>query len=489
VQDLEGVNQQFAELSWRELFPRSFELYNTFSLQFLAYCFKKWAMSHIFISYSKKNRAYARAIADYLLTHGFDVWIDDRIDYGDEWWDVIVRTIRECAACVVILTPESKSSKWVKREVGLADQLDKPMFPLLLNGENWELFVWTQYVDVRDGSLPPPDFCDRLAEIVPPREARGTDVTAVPESEEPLVRLESHLSPQVQDLLDQMLDPQRSPPERLAAGNELARLGDPRPGVGLRTDELPDIDWVEIPAGKFIYQNNERLSLPAFYIARYPITGLQFQAYVDAPDGFRDGRWWEELAQRETQPGQPRWRQANRPRDSVNWYEAVSFCRWLNAKLKALRLRSLPTAAREYEVRLPTEHEWEKAARGTDGRAYPWGNEYVSGYANVDENYDQSGPNNLQQTSPVGMYSLGVSPYGGLDMGGNTWEWCLNEYATPTKTDLSGETRRVLRGGAWVGDHNLARTTNRIRNNPYLRSDRNGFRVVYARSISEDFSE
>jgi hypothetical protein len=70
-------------------------------------------MSHIFISYSKKNRAYARAIADYLLTHGFDVWIDDRIDYGDEWWDVIVRTIRECAACVVILTPESK-----KLEVG-----------------------------------------------------------------------------------------------------------------------------------------------------------------------------------------------------------------------------------------------------------------------------------------------------------------------------------------------------------------------------------
>lgn len=142
-------------------------------------------MSHIFISYSKKNQTYARAVADHLLAHGFDVWIDDRIDYGDEWWDVIVRTIRECAACVVILSPESKNSKWVKREVGLADQLDKPIFPLLLNGENWELFVWTQYVDVRDGSLPPPDFCDRLAEIVPRREEHGTDVTAIPESEEP----------------------------------------------------------------------------------------------------------------------------------------------------------------------------------------------------------------------------------------------------------------------------------------------------------------
>ncbi|HEX2908157.1 MAG TPA: toll/interleukin-1 receptor domain-containing protein, partial [Phototrophicaceae bacterium] len=116
------------------------------------------SMAHIFISYSKKNRAYARQLADKLLELGFDVWIDDRIDYGDDWWQTIFHAIREAKAFVVIMTDEANASKWVQREVTLADQHNIPAFPVWLNGDfhnsaNWSIYVRTQYADVRGGHL------------------------------------------------------------------------------------------------------------------------------------------------------------------------------------------------------------------------------------------------------------------------------------------------------------------------------------------------
>ena len=133
---------------------------------------------------------------------------------------------------------------------------------------------------------------------------------------------------------------------------------------------MPDIDWVEIPAGTFIYQDGEKQQLPAYAIARYPITHCQFQAFIEAPDGYPNPAWWQGLAEQPEAPAEARWDYANHPREMVNWYEAVAFCRWLSHLLG-------------YEVRLPTEQEWEKAARGTDGREYPWGNGYRSGHANI----------------------------------------------------------------------------------------------------------
>ncbi|HEX3053470.1 MAG TPA: toll/interleukin-1 receptor domain-containing protein, partial [Aggregatilineaceae bacterium] len=97
-------------------------------------------MSHIFISYSKKNKDYARRLADYLLEHGFDVWIDDRIDYGDNWLDTMYTAVLDCAAFVVVMTPEAKASRWVQGVVARADKWDKPMFPVLRAGENWPIF-------------------------------------------------------------------------------------------------------------------------------------------------------------------------------------------------------------------------------------------------------------------------------------------------------------------------------------------------------------
>jgi hypothetical protein len=227
-------------------------------------------------------------------------------------------------------------------------------------------------------------------------------------------------------LYEPLLGAHICPIARAEGGRRLSERGDTRPGVGLRPDGLPDIAWCEIPAGAFIMGSDEvndnnpkrTVNLPAFWIAKYPITHQQFQAFIDAEDGFRNNTWWQELAERNTKPGEQAFKFWNHPRENVSWYEAVAFCRWLSTKLG-------------YAITLPAEEQWEKAARGTDRRIYPWGSAYIPGYANIDETYDGTGPYYLRQTTAVGLYPQGVSPYGALDVGGNVWEWCLNEYFNP----------------------------------------------------------
>jgi hypothetical protein len=261
------------------------------------------------------------------------------------------------------------------------------------------------------------------------------------------------------------------PPARAHLWRVLGRMGlDRRPGVGLDADGLPDIDWVEVPAGKFVYQNGKRPELTTFWIARYPVTHAQFQAFVDDPEGYGDARWWEGLAQRHDAPAEPSWSVANHPRETVSWYEAMAYCRWLAAKTGRA-------------VRLPAEREWEKAARGADGREYPWGNGYKAGYANINETLVNAGPHYLKQTSAVGIYPQGASPYGVQDLAGNVWEWCLDKYDTSGDTDSGGEGRRVVRGGSWFGYPDGARAAYRGWGSPSYRGYYIGFRLLCSSPI------
>lgn len=139
-------------------------------------------MSHVFVSYSTRNADYAHGLAGSLRQHGFDVWIDnDRLRSGDDWWRQIVQALRTCAAFVVVLTPESDQSRWVQREITLADNWNKPMHPLLLAGDintdNFLIFVRTQYEDVRHGNLPSDAFWHRLRQHVQPGSGIGQDLT------------------------------------------------------------------------------------------------------------------------------------------------------------------------------------------------------------------------------------------------------------------------------------------------------------------------
>jgi formylglycine-generating enzyme required for sulfatase activity len=258
-------------------------------------------------------------------------------------------------------------------------------------------------------------------------------------------------------------------------------LLDNRRGVGV-VDGLPDIDWMLIPAGEFIYgegETEQKLSLPAFGLARYPITYAQFQCFAADPAVYGDPRWWEGLAATEDQKrlyGQY-FKYANHPREMVNWYQAIAFCRWLSFQLWAVGTRHVVSAA-DYDpmnpmtwlVRLPTEQEWEKAARGPHGLIYPYGNDF-------DAQKGNSGGTGIGLTSAVGVFPDGASPYGVEEMSGNVWEWCLNTYQG--SINVNGADVRRLRGGSWVNSNTqLLRAPNRSRDNPYLVLNYRGFRCA-----------
>ena len=309
------------------------------------------------------------------------------------------------------------------------------------------------------------------------------------------------------------------PRERAEAGDVLGRLGeDPRRGVGVAENGLPDIAWVEVPAGEFTMgsgdeekdmfgpeQPQHRVYLRAFQISRYPITNAQYRPFVEA-GGYDDPQWWTEagwawrqgaepdlsaitddewkkkyadwLAQR-TDRSCPRWwgqlplGLANRP-VGVNWFEALAFCRWLSAQV-------------DFEMRLPSEAEWEKAARGADGRRYPWGDEWRKDAANTEET-------GIGSTCAVGMFPGGASPNGVLDMLGNVWEWTSTawgsadwrkpDYLYPYVADdgreeLEGNRNwRIIRGSSGLNEAKYARCAFRGGGDPVDDSDYFGFRVV-----------
>ena len=260
---------------------------------------------------------------------------------------------------------------------------------------------------------------------------------------------------------------------RLAIGDLLAVLGDERPGVGVGADGLPAIDWIDIPPGPFLWQEQgESRSIErAYRIARYPITNAQYQAFIKASD-YGEQNWWKECSAGPP-PGDPRWEQPNRPRVNVAWVEAMAYCRWLTVHSRAAGFIDP-----EWVIRLPTEVEWERAARGTRGRLYPWGEEDRKGYANIDETPADPDGLYLRETTAVGLYPRGASPDGLLDCAGNVWEWCLNKFADPDDTDTAGDAGRSLRGGSWLDLPADARAVARNWDDPVGRSFSVGFRLV-----------
>jgi len=289
------------------------------------------------------------------------------------------------------------------------------------------------------------------------------------------------------------------PEQRLIAGQLLgSRPGlDPRPGVGIVETQnfvsLPDIAWVKISKldqngqDTFIYQEEKHESPDDFWMARYPITYAQFKTFKDADDGWRNSHWWDGLALNDQDsPGEQRFPVWNHPRENVSWYQAIAFCRWLTEQARQ-HPKLLPEEVRDnpdWRNSLPTEWQWEKAARGHDGRQYTWGSDtYQPGYANINETRESAGPHNLQSTSAVGMYPQGATPSGLLDLSGNVWEWCLSKYDNSGNIQVSGSETRVLRGGSWYSYHNFASAVRRNRRYPLGRFGGLGFRVVWSASV------
>ncbi|PWQ96053.1 SUMF1/EgtB/PvdO family nonheme iron enzyme [Leucothrix pacifica] len=256
------------------------------------------------------------------------------------------------------------------------------------------------------------------------------------------------------------------PHERHAISTVLAWLEwDNRAGIGLNEQGLPDIHWLEVPEGEFIYGEGDAqqtLHLDTFYVSQYPVTNAQFKVFVES-GAYDDPQWWEGL-EKEDEPPEHAWTESNRPVDSVNWYDAIAYCRWLSAQTGL-------------DIQLPTEQHWEKMARGPEGLEYPWGKDYVSGNANINEG--SKGKYCLRETSAVGMYARVHSPFQAMDTSGNVWEWCINKYDDSEVTTIDrSDDWRVVRGGAWNSDPEGCRSAFRYFWRPQSRGNFLGFRLL-----------
>jgi formylglycine-generating enzyme required for sulfatase activity len=267
---------------------------------------------------------------------------------------------------------------------------------------------------------------------------------------------------------------------RAAAAEALARIESGVFGAQPAFWRLPHGEpvWVEIPAGEF-WMGGERydeekpvhrVHLELFWISRVPVTNAQYQFFVEA-SGHGPPRHWED--------GRPPRGQESHPVVHVSWHEALAYCRWLS------EVTGKP-------ITLPSEAEWEKAARGAaDKREYPWG-DWQEGRANTEEL-------GLNDTTPVGIVPEGASPHGVLDMAGNVWEWTRSvwgpfderrsklELQFPYPYDpedaredleLDDNFVRVLRGGSFYLYQDLARCAFRYWVYPGDRDWYGGFRVV-----------
>jgi hypothetical protein len=240
-----------------------------------------------------------------------------------------------------------------------------------------------------------------------------------------------------------------SPSVRQRLFDVLGNLGcDDRPGVGLDADGLPDIDWVDVAAGVVVLEDEQGTHrVGAFRLGRYPVTWAQFEAFVHAEDGYRSGAWWQGCPDDERRPSTRTAHVpvANHPRETVSWWEACAFCRWLAKR------RGLP-------IRLPSEEEWQLAATGGDtARVYPWGADYRDGLAHC-----KDGLQSPRAAAPVGLYPGGDSVDGIKDLAGNVWEWMATEVADdhpPVREE--GGPCRVLRGGSWDGEPADGRSADR----------------------------
>jgi formylglycine-generating enzyme required for sulfatase activity len=309
-------------------------------------------------------------------------------------------------------------------------------------------------------------------------------------------------------LMEEIHRPATSHRRRSAIGERLDTIGDRRPGVGviqamvplrprpasphtaaeLGPEEvrlwgdkaehigLPDIVWVKVDGGS-IKIEAQTFAVEPFFIAKHPTTYNHFQAFVDAPDGFTDNRWWKGLAADKKDrraPGEQNFKFGNNPRENVSWYDAIAFCRWLNARLgwPDLPGQLTPKTLAAYPgVRLLAEWEWQwAAAGGRSGYEYPWGPKWEGDRVNTSES-------GLGRTTAVGMYPAGAAPCGALDLSGNVWEWCLNENEKPGNLQLGGSQARVVRGGSWFNRQYFARAVNRYGYVPDFRFNFIGFRV------------
>ena len=278
-------------------------------------------------------------------------------------------------------------------------------------------------------------------------------------------------SPAPTDLPPQITDPFGLAMMLVPAGD--FEMGDDADVLFAEFQALVDPEYLDYPLMQRI-EPKHTVTLDDFYIDQYEITNAHFAEFLNEMGNQQEAgvSWLDEdseeaLLVNSGGSWQPREGYADHPVVEVSWYGARAYCRWRGA-------------------RLPSEAEWEKAARGTDARLYPWGNKFEGDHLNsCDRNcpWPHANPDlddGYARTAPVSMYSQGASPYGVYNLVGNVSEWTsdwLDVYpgGDPDVSEFFGRTHRVIRGGAWSSTGAVG-TTYRARGEPDQTQGSIGFR-------------
>lgn len=501
----------------------------------------------LFVSYARVDKPYCIQIIDTLDVH--EVWYDQRLYAGQNWWREILRRLDWCEGFIYLLSPESVASEYCQREFRLAQSLGRHIFPVLVHQDTDipESIRDIQYADLSRGLTV--DAVKVLLNAIYVSESKrrqqavSSDIEAIsvdqikPPITDPAAVI-SHAATAMEDgqfdqavfllrqakeggytskfiNIDAILAQAESALEKQTSLREAEReyrqiaslvrhyatfpLGckafeafqatypeyDPDgiavycstglvPSTEPKASELlPMLQWCDVSSAKVVFQyadaeskpRTKRFNVEEFKISKYPITNAQYQVFLEDADGYANLEWWafseDAVKTRLKKPKAqaPSFKGALRPREMVNWYDAMAFCRWLSRRAGKT-------------VTLPTLAQWQRAYQGDDERCYPWGNEFDKSYCNTAES-------ELKMTTLVNGYPQNASPFGVCDMAGNVWEWCLNgchEDKFAIDAHLTG--KRYVRGGAFISPGKRARIDSHYCLNPQVYYSSIGFRIV-----------
>jgi len=413
----------------------------------------------VFLGASSKDYELAQKVYEFLTRHGIDVFFSreslPRLGSSDYRKQIDGALDQATHMVVVTSSADNVRSTWLEAE--------------------WGFFVNELRSGHKEGNLVTVVTATMTARDLPPS-LRYYEVIPLERLEQVLNYVGNHGRPVEPGFAFASAD------GAAASGNEAAGPEADRPFrvADLHLPDDPLLGFVEVPAGPFLMGSDPKrdsfartdempqdtVGLFTFYLARYPVTVAQFRAFTDStaarlanPDGLTE----------------------NHPVVNVSWKEALEYCSWLESTLresdeKPDTLNKL--LGRGYHLSLPSEAEWEKAARGTDGRIFPWGD-------SIDPNRANYRDTRLGRISIVGAFPTGGSPYGILDMSGNVWEWTRSVYKPYPYVRDDGRERldggnqlRVVRGGSFNDKASYLRASHRYRDFCADRNNYLGFRVA-----------
>jgi formylglycine-generating enzyme required for sulfatase activity len=426
----------------------------------------------VFLCHSSNDKPAVRELYQKLRAEAenwIDPWLDKmKILPGQNWRIVIEEAVEASDIVIICLSNHSVNKEgFVQREIRYAYDLalEKPdgvifLIPLRLEECNvprgMRSFQWVDYFGAEKE--------EQYSNLLEAMKLRHKQKLSQEETPAPVGRVSNPTAP--------------DKPEQSQAKSPTYET--PAPKVATPPNKITlsnGMEFMRVPAGKFLMGSTEENKSAYgderpqhivdisydYWMARYPVTNELYNAYAQSKGIKHPVSGWE--------------KKKNHPVVYVTWTDAMAYCQWLNETMQNEEFRM-----RNLQIRLPTEAEWEKAARGTGGLEYPWGNQFDKNKCNTSEG-------GKGDTTPVGLYSTqGDSPYGCADMSGNVWEWTHSLFKPyPYKADDGREDEkasgaRVLRGGSFIYYDGYARCA--YRNSIDVLSDDGGFRVVASPVLS-----